>query len=177
MPTVRLSFSPAPAHVRTARLVAVAVARRAGVADELLEEIRLAIGEACSRAVALHRSHGVEQLIDVAMDDGERFTVRVVDRAVNGAPTQAGDPAAFLKDAPTVELSRAVELSGAMADDLREDTTVELSEAMAEEAVAAKMGLALLAGLVDDLDVNTIGDGSGTEVSMSWPVSRKPTDA
>src|SRR6266511_3711869 len=58
MPTVRLSFSPAPAHVRTARLVAVAVARRAGVAEELLEEIRIAIGEACSRAVALHRTGG-----------------------------------------------------------------------------------------------------------------------
>jgi anti-sigma regulatory factor (Ser/Thr protein kinase) len=55
MPTVRLSFSPAAAHVRTARLVGVAVARRAGVPEELLEEVRLAIGEACSRAVALHR--------------------------------------------------------------------------------------------------------------------------
>ena len=31
MATVRLSFSPAPVHVRTARLVGVAVARRAGV--------------------------------------------------------------------------------------------------------------------------------------------------
>jgi anti-sigma regulatory factor (Ser/Thr protein kinase) len=177
MPTVRLSFSPAPAHVRTARLVAVAVARRAGVADELLEEIRLAIGEACSRAVALHRSHGVEQLIDLAMGDGERFTVRVTDRVANGLVDNAPDPATFLKDAPTVELSRAAELSGAMADELSEDTTVELSEAMAEEAVAAKMGLALLAGLVDDLEVRGTGDGQGTVVSMSWPVSHKPTDA
>jgi len=177
MPTVRLSFSPAPAHVRTARLVAVAVARRAGVADELLEEIRLAIGEACSRAVALHRSHRLEQLVELAMDDGERFTVRVTDRADDGSAANAPDPAAFLKDAPTVELSRAVELSGAMADELAEDTTVELSEAMAEEAVAAKMGLALLAGLVDDLEVRSLRDGAGTEVSMSWPVSHKPTDA
>jgi len=70
-----------------------------------------------------------------------------------------------------------VELSGAMADELAEDTTVELSEAMAEEAVAAKMGLALLAGLVDDLEVRSVRDGAGTEVSMSWPVSHKPTDA
>jgi anti-sigma regulatory factor (Ser/Thr protein kinase) len=157
MPTVRLSFSPAPAHVRTARLVAVAVARRAGVADELLEEIRLAIGEACSRAVALHRSQGTDSLIDMAMDNGDRFTVRVIDRAMDreaaGATT---DPAAFLVEAPA---------------------TAEVPEALAEEAVAARMGLALLAGLVDDLDVNTVVDGAGTEVSMSWPVTRKPTDA
>ena len=40
-----------PRHVRTARLVAVAVARRAGVDEALLDEIRLAVGEACARAV------------------------------------------------------------------------------------------------------------------------------
>jgi anti-sigma regulatory factor (Ser/Thr protein kinase) len=158
MPTVRLSFSPAPAHVRTARLVAVAVARRAGVADELLEEIRLAIGEACSRAVALHRSQGTDSLIDMAMNDGDRFTVRVIDRATEGqgAAAAATDPATFLVEAPA---------------------TVEVPEALAEEAVAARMGLALLAGLVDDLEVNAVPGGLGTEVSMSWPVSRKPTDA
>ena len=49
MATVRLAFSPAPEYVRTARLVGVAVARRAGVAEELLEDVRLAIGEACAR--------------------------------------------------------------------------------------------------------------------------------
>ena len=62
MGTVRLSFTPAPAHVRTARLVGVAVARRAGVADTIIDEVRLAIGEACSRAVALHRRHGLPDL-------------------------------------------------------------------------------------------------------------------
>jgi len=158
MPTVKLSFSPAPAHVRTARLVGVAVARRAGVAEELLEEIRLAIGEACSRAVALHRSNGVDDLVDVAMDDGDRFTVRVVDRAGNGtalAPPPT-DPALFLADsAPPV---------------------VGTPEGLSEEAMAARMGLALLAGLVDDLEVATVGDGVGTEVSMSWPVERRLVD-
>ncbi|GAA1802891.1 ATP-binding protein [Planosporangium flavigriseum] len=154
MPTVRLSFSPAPAHVRTARLVAVAVARRAGVADELLEEIRLAIGEACSRAVALHRSQGTDSLIDMAMNNGDRFTVRVTDRVSDSPATT--DPAAFLGEAPAA---------------------AEVPESLAEEAVAARMGLTLLAGLVDDLQVNTLADGLGTEVSMSWPVTRKPTDA
>src|SRR5437764_13266666 len=81
MPTVRLSFSPAAAHVRTARLVGVAVARRAGVAAELYDEIRLAIGEACSRAVALHREHHISELVEVALADDDRFSVRVVDRA------------------------------------------------------------------------------------------------
>jgi anti-sigma regulatory factor (Ser/Thr protein kinase) len=163
MPTVRLSFSPAPAHVRTARLVGVAVARRAGVAEELLEEIRLAIGEACSRAVALHRSHGVEDLIDVAMDDGDRFTVRVVDRAGNGSgmARSTSDPELLFPDP---------------CDDPTVDLAVPTGDAISEEAVAARMGLALLAGLVDDLEVAIVGNGAGTEVSMSWPVQRKGQD-
>ncbi|MEV0130447.1 ATP-binding protein [Dactylosporangium sp. NPDC050688] len=159
MPTVRLSFSPAAAHVRTARLVGVAVARRAGVSEELLEEVRLAIGEACSRAVALHRSHGLDDLVDVAMADGDRFTVRVVDRAANGA--------------------MVARLAGEVGD---EDSVMVLSdpalplttppELLAEEAVAARMGLALLAGLVDDLNVSELAEGVGTEVRMSWPLER-----
>jgi anti-sigma regulatory factor (Ser/Thr protein kinase) len=80
-PTVHLAFSPDAAYVRTVRLVAAAVARRAGVPDEALDEVRLAIGEACSRAVALHRRYGLADLIDVTMIDGGRFTVRVTDRS------------------------------------------------------------------------------------------------
>jgi anti-sigma regulatory factor (Ser/Thr protein kinase) len=158
MPIVRLSFSPAPAHVRTARLVGVAVARRAGVGEELLEEIRLAIGEACSRAVALHRSGGLADLVDVAMSDGERFTVHVVDRASTGSPMIASstDPAVFLAD-PGMPLTEAPDV-------------------LAEEAVAARMGLALLAGLVDDLAVSSASGGSGTDVRMSWPLDRRPVD-
>jgi len=146
--------------VRTARLVGVAVARRAGVAEELLEEVRLAIGEACSRAVALHRSHGLDDLVDVAMADGDRFTVRVVDRAANGAMVtrtvpsggSGEDTEVFLSD-PALPLTAPPDL-------------------LAEEAVAAKMGLALLAGLVDDLEVSALADGVGTEVRMSWPLER-----
>src|SRR2546422_373473 len=51
MATVELRFSALPEHVRTARLVAAAVARRAGVDEAVLDEVRLAVGEACTRAV------------------------------------------------------------------------------------------------------------------------------
>src|SRR5215475_8149019 len=81
MATVRLSFTPAPAHVRTARLVGVAVARGAGVTEAHLDEIRLAIGEACSRAVALHRRYALDDLVQVELRDEDHFTVRVTDRA------------------------------------------------------------------------------------------------
>lgn len=153
MPTVRLSFSPAAAHVRTARLVGVAVARRAGVAAELFDEIRLAIGEACSRAVALHREHEIPDLVEVTLVDGDRFTVRVTDRAPIDA---ALGPA--LRDPP--DPVRLLDEPVAQTAD---------GDPAAEEAMAVGMRLALLIGIVDDLSVRPVEEGPGTEVLMSWP--------
>src|SRR5262247_606971 len=92
MATVEVTFPPLPAHVRTARLVATAVARRSGIDESLLDEVRLAVGEACSRAVEAHRKHCPTHPIRVALsDDGERFEVVVTDAAprdADGAPAQ-----------------------------------------------------------------------------------------
>jgi anti-sigma regulatory factor (Ser/Thr protein kinase) len=150
--TVHLAFSPEPAYVRTVRLVAAAVARRAGVADELLDEVRLAIGEACTRAVALHRRHGLMDPIDVTMTDGGRFMVRVTDRG----------PAESARDEP-----------GETTGDIMAQVAAETGRMpVDEDALTAGVGLALLTGLVSDLDVAAAADGAGTEVRMSWPINR-----
>jgi anti-sigma regulatory factor (Ser/Thr protein kinase) len=91
MPTVELAFSPAPEYVRTARLVGVAVARRAGVPDDLLDDVRLAIGEACGRAVARHRRHRLTTPIRVEMSDDGPYTVRVIDAAGPAGPSPDTD--------------------------------------------------------------------------------------
>jgi Histidine kinase-like ATPase domain len=164
MPTVRLSFTPAPAHVRTARLVGVAVARKAGVSADLFDEIRLAVGEACSRAVALHRQHGLPDLVEVLIEDDRDFTVRVTDRAPIDAalgpalPDQL-DPVALLAQSPPLNSHDSA--SGDSAG----------VEAATEEAVAVNMRLALLAGLVDEISVRPADDGPGTEVRMTWPTA------
>ena len=140
MATVRLSFSAAPVHVRTARLVGVAVARRAGVAEHLLDEVRLAIGEACTRAVALHRQYGVTDPVLVEMSDGGNYLVRVIDRA----PIEAiGLPAL-----PPDKLA---------------------NESLTDEALTTGVGFALLTGFVEDLQVRPVDVGIGTEVRMTWP--------
>lgn len=144
MSTVRLCFSPAPVHVRTARLVGVAVARRAGVAEELLDEVRLAIGEACTRAVALHRQYSLPDPVLVEMSDDDPYTVRVIDRA----PIEA-----------------SLGLTTLPPDELTND-------ALTDDALTVGVGFALLAGFVDDLRVQPVGEGIGTEVRMTWPVLR-----
>jgi anti-sigma regulatory factor (Ser/Thr protein kinase) len=168
MRTVRLEISPTPAHVRTARLVAVAVARQCGVAEGLLDEIRLAVGEACSRAVGLHRIHAPTALVAIEFFDGPRFGVAVRDCAPAelALADDAPDPFALLHaSAPT-----PMPGGGDEAAENPAGQQSSASEPFAEEAIAAGVGLALLAGLVDDLQVGPAADGTGTVVRMSWPI-------
>src|SRR5262245_18168019 len=99
MATVELAFSALPVHVRTARLIVTAVARRSGVEEALLDEVRLAVGEACSRAVDAHRQHCPDQPVRLELrDDDGRFEVVVNDTVPDGAmadqlPTSPGSGA------------------------------------------------------------------------------------
>ena len=119
MATVDVSFTPLPAHVRTARLVALAMARRVGVPEEMLDEVRLAVGEACSRAVGVHASRGsghADRDACCPTNDG-RFTVEVTRcrsargrpgrgavRARSMPPTTAGRTATVRLDARALRL-------------------------------------------------------------------------
>jgi len=90
MATVEVTFTPQSAHVRTARLVATAVARRSGIPDSLLDEVRLAVGEACSRAVEAHQLTCPAEPIRVALtDQAGRFEIEVVNNGRTSALTQA----------------------------------------------------------------------------------------
>src|SRR6266571_7959674 len=87
MATVEMTFTPLAAHVRTARLVATAVARRSGVPESLLDEVRLAVGEACSRAVEAHQMHCPAEPVRLSLtDQAGRFEIEVVNtgRAQDG---------------------------------------------------------------------------------------------
>jgi anti-sigma regulatory factor (Ser/Thr protein kinase) len=117
---VELRFPPTPGHVRTARLVAAAVARRAGLDGVRLDELRLAVGEACARAVRrCQRSDCTEPVLLTVNDAGPGLMVEVLD------------------DAPTLE---------------RDEPLV----------------LALLGGLVDQLEVGDGTGGRGGRVCMGW---------
>ncbi|HSZ47762.1 MAG TPA: ATP-binding protein [Streptosporangiaceae bacterium] len=134
MATVELSFTPLPAHVRTARLVATAVARRSGVDESLLDVVRLAVGEACSRAVEGHQLHCPAEPIRLALTDtADRFEVEVTD---NCAP--AGRPGGL--DGPQPPVSTAV---------------------------PAGLGIAVITGLADDVQISETS--AGTSIRMSWP--------
>ena len=136
MATVEMTFTPLPAHVRTARLVATAVARRSGVAEALLDEVRLAVGEACSRAVEVHQEHCPAEPVRVALTGAEkRFEVVVTNTAANDDGVEWP------------------EISDLAADG---------------QGLPGELGLAVIAGLADDVQVSRTGDG-GLSIRMSWP--------
>ncbi|MEU7641398.1 MULTISPECIES: ATP-binding protein [unclassified Streptomyces] len=142
MATVELRFSALPEHVRTARLVAAAVARRAGVDEAVLDEVRLAVGEACSRAVGLHESHGITAPVRVVLvEDEKKFSIEVGDEVPGSGGAAAG---------------------GAEAEGVGEN------DAEGED----EMGLAVISGLVDDVEVSSGEDGG--RIRMSWPAHPAP---
>jgi len=126
MATVELTFTALPAHVRTARLVAAAVARRSGVDESLLDEVRLAVGEACSRAVEEHRLHCPTEPVRLALTElAGRFEVEVTDTSMAGSGAEGATtyPPGF--------------------------------------------GIAVIAGLADDVQISETS--AGTSIRMSWP--------
>jgi anti-sigma regulatory factor (Ser/Thr protein kinase) len=139
MATVEVSFTPLPAHVRTARLVATAVARRSGVEEALLDEVRLAVGEACSRAVETHRRYCPAEPVRIALTDSAgRFEVEVTD---------TGDPG---------DGTSAAAADGAAPGLLPESL-----------GAGSALGLAVIQGLADDVQISETE--GGVTIRMSWP--------
>lgn len=115
MGTVTIKLPPAPDQVRTARLLAVTLARRAGVDEVLLDEVRLAVGEACARAVHAHVDRGVREPITVLLTDDGGFEAVVVDVASRPQPASPGRGRRYGgEDAAAIGLA----LLGAVVDDV-----------------------------------------------------------
>jgi serine/threonine-protein kinase RsbW len=147
MATVEVTFTPLPAHVRTARLVATAVARRSGVDESLLDEVRLAVGEACSRAVEAHRRHCPAEPVRIEMtDQDQRFVVTVSDHAPT-APARSAAPATD--------------------NGIHDGACYEAIGHDGGSVFPAGFGLAVISGLAED--VRVLSTSSGVSVRMSWP--------
>ena len=139
MALVELLLSPLPSHVRTARLVVLAAARRAGLEDGLVDEIRLAVSESTSRAVALNARHAAEVPVKILVSD---------------------DPTGL-----TLSVTDAGPAAGPGPDDLSEEL---LAGQDAGEAADPDVALAVLTGLVDEVEIEPAT--TGTTVTMRWPL-------
>jgi serine/threonine-protein kinase RsbW len=96
------------------------------VDESLLDEVRLAVGEACSRAVEEHRLHCPTEPVRLALTElGGRIEVEVTDTSMAGG---GGEGA---------------------------------------RAYPPGFGIAVIAGLADDVQISETS--AGTSIRMSWP--------
>jgi anti-sigma regulatory factor (Ser/Thr protein kinase) len=148
MSTVELKFAAHPGHVRTARMIAMAVGKRAGVPAEAIDEIKLAVAEACARAVRANRRHSPPALVRMRLvDTPDTFTV-----AVSDLGTPDGD------QPEPVSLTALAALGYGTPD---------------EAGPADGIGLALIEGLVDEMEITPGDGGAGTVVTMRWHTKPK----
>lgn len=156
MATVELSFTALPAHVRTARLVATAVARRSGVDESLLDEVRLAVGEACSRAVEGHQLYCPAEPVRLALTDvAGRFEVEVRDTCTPNGLVDGRAAGAPSDDGSAEKAEGGAEKAGGGA------------EKAGPAVLPAGLGMAVLASLADDVQISATP--AGTSIRMSWP--------
>jgi serine/threonine-protein kinase RsbW len=178
MATVELAFTPLPAHVRTARLVATAVARRSGVDEPLLDEVRLAVGEACSRAVEAHRQHCPAEPVRIELSDEDgRFQVVVTDTVpgdgVSSQPPPASPSASQHSPSPP---RAAADAAGGAADAAGGGAAGGAGTDSGDvldlrDGLPPGVGLAVISGLADDVQISATS--KGVSIRMSWPVPGK----
>ena len=118
--TVRLTFPPEPRLLGTIRLVVGVVARKAGMGEEGIEDLKVAVSETCAVAVGdlLRAGRGDPIEIDL-VESADRFGIEVRDRA----PAASAAPGAADAEVDDRELGLA--LVGALVDDLKTATLAD----------------------------------------------------
>lgn len=136
-PEVELEFPPGPEHVRTARHTVGALADLHGFAPDLVDDVKLAVSEACTNAIAANaeaagEDRAPEAVLLRAWADERGIEVEVLDRGAGDVREVSGDP--------------------------EEISTEELPFTRA-------LSLPLIRGLVDELRI-VQRDGGGSTLSM-----------
>jgi anti-sigma regulatory factor (Ser/Thr protein kinase) len=116
--TVRLAFPPEPRLLGTVRLVVGIVARKAGMDDEGIEDLKVAVSEACAVAIADLNRAGRPDLIELDLvEAADRVGIEVRDRAPPASRLALMSDANGEIDLDDRQLGLA--LVGALVDDLR----------------------------------------------------------
>jgi hypothetical protein len=135
----------------------------------VLDEVRLAVGEAATRAVGRHQvACPAEPVLVRLIDSPVSFVAEVVDSAAE--PGGDAAPAAAAGTAGTAGSTGTAGTAGtdSAAPPLPLGDTIHLGDAI-EEELPPGIDLAVISGLVDDV---TVQNGpSGSVVRMAWPVT------
>lgn len=117
-----LEFPPKPEFVGTARHAVAALARLHDVPDSIVEDVKLAVSEACTNSVTVTRRAGRDEPVRlVASIDADALFLDVMDRGEG--PVQLEDQVSSEVDSQEFSFERGLSLPlvRGLVDDLRVD--------------------------------------------------------
>jgi anti-sigma regulatory factor (Ser/Thr protein kinase) len=91
---VELEIPPGSAYVAIVRLAVAALSRGAGLEEEAVEELKIALSEACTNAVLVHEEASIDEPVSIRwIEQSDRLVVEVADRGP--APDTANEADEF----------------------------------------------------------------------------------
>ncbi len=117
-PELELAFPPRPEYVRMARHTVAALARLYDLADDVVEDLKLAVSEACTNAVSVNAKSGGEAVrIMAAVADGV-FIVEVLDAGPGMDPLLLAQESEYDSEEFTFERGLSLPLIRGLVDQL-----------------------------------------------------------
>jgi serine/threonine-protein kinase RsbW len=115
-----LAFPPKPEYVGTARHTVAALAHLRGVSDDSVQDVKLAVSEACTNAATINaRAEGkVEDVRVRVYIEGSSFVIDVLDRGPTIDSTLADRPARYDSQEFTFEKGLSLPLIQGLVDRL-----------------------------------------------------------
>ncbi|HEV3473097.1 MAG TPA: ATP-binding protein, partial [Actinomycetota bacterium] len=87
MPTVEIDIPPRSSYVGVVRLAVASLARAEGLDEEQVEDLRIAVSEACANAVLAHEEQDSDEPVSVRwIQDDSRIVIEVADRGATTEP-------------------------------------------------------------------------------------------
>jgi serine/threonine-protein kinase RsbW len=118
-PDLELEFPSKPEYVRMARLAVSALARLRDADDELVEDIKLAVSEACTRAVTTNSLEAPQEPVQLLATVYDRaLQVEVLDRGPGPDREVSGSPQDLDTEELPFESALAVPLIRGLVDEV-----------------------------------------------------------
>lgn len=92
-PAVELEIPSRSAYVAVVRLTLGSLARSAGLDEEVVDDLKIAVSEACANAVLSHEEAGADAPVAVTWtEEDDRLVIEVADRGTPYDPAAAPTP-------------------------------------------------------------------------------------
>jgi serine/threonine-protein kinase RsbW len=95
-------------YISTARLFAAAIARHFGVDEDLVDDLKLAISEACNGAIRLRKAEAGNRPIRIDVSAETTSLSFEIEDAIEAGPSLAGDTTGDLTRGLSIELIQAL---------------------------------------------------------------------